>query len=153
MPNNYYFSSNTLQNWLAIILFLWICVPQIQLQLQKLFFFLRLILTLFVYTESIKLLVHRKQCCQQEKGGDCLSTHYCLCTQNWWGRISSTAFSLGPLTAKKDSETLERVQRRATKLWGIWNMGLTQSGWENRDCSVCRRDCSGETLSPPGSKL
>ena len=40
-------------------------------------------------------------------------------------------FGFGPLTTKKDTEVLERVQRRATKLGEVWSTSLRGSSSGN----------------------
>ena len=49
-------------------------------------------------------------------------------------------------TTGKDTEALERVQRRATKLWRVWSTSLMGSSRGNWDGSVWRRGGSGETF-------
>jgi len=70
-----------------------------------------------------------------------------------WGCTLSTVFSFGPLTTKKDTEALECVQRKATKMWRVWSTGLVGSGWGNWVCSVWRRGGSGKTLTHSDRRL
>mgnify|MGYP001853057116 CR=1 FL=1 len=47
---------------------------------------------------------------------------------------------------KKDIAALERVLRRATKLWRVWSTSLMRSGWGNCNCLVSGKEGSGEIL-------
>jgi len=49
------------------------------------------------------------------------------------------------VTACAGHDQLERVQRGATKLVGVWSTSLMRSSWWSWDCSVWRRGGSGET--------
>ena len=44
---------------------------------------------------------------------------------------------------QKDIEALERVQRRAAKLWGVWSTGLRGGGWGSWDCSPGEEEAQG----------
>ena len=45
-------------------------------------------------------------------------------------------------------EALKRVQRRTTKLWGVWSTSLMGSVWGNWDASVEKRRLRGDLIIP-----
>jgi len=62
-----------------------------------------------------------------------------LCTQPWWGCISSTEFSSGSLTTRKASRPWSVSREGQQSWWRVWSTSLKSSSWGRWDYLVCKR--------------
>jgi len=57
-------------------------------------------------------------------------------SRSWWGRMSNSLFSYGPLTTRKTLSCWSVSREVQRSWWRVWRSSLMRSGWGNRDCLV-----------------